>query len=884
MLVSLLICWPATSNAADVSLATLQQTFIVELRINSAATSADFYEVIRDTEGRVFVPAALIFELGEASATVDHDILRLEVISTQQSMVVDPITKTLSVNGQSRPLKPGDFMVSDGILLLDKTLLEGAFDLDVTLSEETQRLRVATNRPWPIDLRIARERRWGQMGNHQEEMAISSVEVRQDYALWGSPQADIDLTQSGKSAIHSALVVGEVGYLTTQVFATGSNGKLSSHRVQAGRTDPEGRAFGIPGLYDMQAGNVQPLRMPLIGTGPSGIGLNFSGQPLDRPVNFDTTLIEGDALPGWDAELMLGQSIVDFMRIGADGRYRFQDIPLGYGTNILRVVLHGPQGQTRERTYRQTVGGDMVPVGKLYARGYALQNSLLPGTPTSKGAIRTEYSGALAVDYGLSKSLTTGFFVAQVPDALERGGTYGGFNARSAVEGMSVGLTLVGQQDPAARGNTQATQWVMAGALADVSLNFSHNHYGEGFHSPVNQSGLIGSQTRLRLGMPLTLPTWPAASPDVPAGVAVPPLVFAGLTLDQTLQRDGSSVVTPSLQLSHAVGNWSLTHMLNYNMAKSRSTDGLYSGQKDGTYRLLGSHTQGAFSLRGSVERRLAPSPGWQTVTMSASYRAGLDTWNSEINHTTSALGYSVNWSHDMGWGFLSVGASWAKSTGFSVGTRLNFTLSGSGGGGVQTSGQYKAMQGQADVKVYNTIPGAAVDEPAGMTLIPAAHLSINGWAEGRQTDTMGQARFLGLSTTDATLITIDRDSLPDNFLVPLRPSIRFWSRPGQSIQLEIPVTESGEIAGRLALDNKQGLVGIQLQAFDEQGKLYSETRSLNDGYFMFDTVYPGRWTVRLGPNQKWRSKRLGGEPTEVTLSATELRVSDVKLNVHAVP
>jgi len=883
-LVILAICWPAMSHAAD-NTASRQETFVVELRINSAASSTDFYDVMRDADGRVFVPAASIFETGEATSAVDRGILRLEVMSTQQSMVVDPSAKTLTVNGKSRPLTLDDFMVGDQVLLINKTLLEETFDLDITLSEEAQRLSVATRRPWPIDLRIARERRWGRMGNQQDEESVTSVDVRQDYSVWGSPQADVAVTQAGSTVNHSALIVGEMGYLTTQIFAAGSNGKLESSRVQAGRTDPEGRAFGIPGLYDLQAGDVQSLRLPLVGSAPAGRGITFSGQPMDRPVNFDTTVIEGDALPGWDAELMLGQSIVDFMRVGPNGRYRFTNIPLGYGTNILRVVLNGPQGQTRERVFRQTVGGDMVPVGKLYTRGFVLQHKLAPGLRSGNGSAQpAPYSGALAVDYGLSKALTTGFFVAQVPDALERGGAYGGFSLRSAVEGMSVGMSLTGQQDPAARGSTQATQWVMAGALSDLSLSFSHDRFGEGFHSAANQSGLLSSLTKLRLAMPFSFPTLAPANP----GSAAPAMAYAGISLDQTVQKDGSRVVTPSLQLSHGAGDWSVTHMLNYNMAKANSSteavgEGGATGQSDGTYRLLGSHTTGMFSIRGSIERRMAPSPEWKSITASVSYRSGIDSWSSEINYAAAAPGYSTSWSRDLGWAFLSVGGSWSKSTGFSVGTSLNFTLSGTGRGSVEMSSRYKAMQGQADVKVYNQSFGAAHDTTRG-EVISAAQLSINRLNNGHQTDAQGQAKFLGLSTTESTLLSIDRDSLPDNFLVPIRPLIRFWPRAGQSIHLEIPVAESGEISGRLALDARQGLAGILLQAVDEQGTLHSETRSLNDGYFMFDTVYSGRWTVRLAPDQKWRSKRLSGAPVSVTLTPSGLRVDNVELNVNAAP
>ena len=868
-------CWPLVSTAADTQRAQLA-SFVVELRINSSVTSSDFYDVIRDAAGRVFVPAAAIFELGEASAAADDTGVRLEVLSTQQSMLVNLVAKTLVVNAKPQRFDPEDFIVSDKVLLVNKVLLEATFDIGLDLSEINQRLSITTNKPWPIDLRIARERSWGRLLNQQEEVGIPSVDVRQDYALWGAPQADVALAQSGKNLSHSALVVGELGYLTTQLFLAGSNGNITSRRIQAGRVDPEGRAFGIPGLYDLQAGDIQPLRLPLIGSGPAGRGISFSGNPLNRPVNFDTTVITGDALPGWDAELMLGQSVLDFKRVGADGRYQFQNIPLTYGANSLRVVLYGPQGQIRERSYQQLVSGDMVPVGQLYTRGYMLQNPGVRSTALGGGTLQaTSYSGALTVDYGLSKALTTGFFLAQLPDALAQTGSYAGVNLRTTFEGAAVALTYTGQQDPAASSPASAAQLALVGGVGVVSLNVAHDRYTKGFHSTANQSGQVSALTRLRVSTPLRWPFSGAAS----YGAVAQSNASASLGLDRTVQASGGVVLTPSLLLSHAVGVAALTHQLIYNLQTAPSS----ATQRDANYRLVGFFARGEFNLRGSIDARVTPSPGWNSAAVSGTYRNGLDTWNTNINFSAGSLSPSANWSRDFGWGYLSVGGGWSKGSGVAVGTSLNFTLSGSGRGSLQMSSQYKATQGQADIHVYQR-PDPAAGERSAATAISSARLSINRSTASQPTDASGQLKLNGLTTTDATVVSIDQDTLPDIFLVPLQPSVRFWPRAGQSIRLQIPVTESGEISGRLALGSQQGLVGFRLQAIDEQGRLHSETRSLNDGYFMFDKVYAGTWVIKLAPNQSWRSKPLVDTFARITLTPGELRVSNVELNVRAAP
>ncbi|RYX96152.1 MAG: carboxypeptidase regulatory-like domain-containing protein [Comamonadaceae bacterium] len=893
--------WPLVSVAADngSSRTARPESFIVEIRLNGVTTSSDFYEVIRDATGRTFVPAATIVELGEGVSTVQAGQHRLDIIPTQQSILVDLAAHQITINGKIRPLTTDDFVISDKVLLLAGTLMENAFDLSFDLSVENQRLSVSTNTPWPIDLRLARERRWGRSANTSEEKGPPAIDVRQDYALWGAPQMDVNLSLSNSRLGYSALMVGEMAYLTTEVFVSGSDENIGSHRIRAGRSDAQGGVFGINGLYDLQIGDVQPLRAPLIGTGPSGKGVTFRGSPMDRPSGFDTTLIEGDALPGWDAELMSGNSLVGFMRIGPDGRYRFDNIPLGYGMNLLRVVLHGPQGQTREALFRQNVGSEMVPVGHVYSQGYWLSSKALRGVASSPSfltygppggdltastAPAGSYSGLFMIDYGLSKSLTAGLLLAQVPDALARKSTYTGLRLRTSIHDFSVGVDVTGQHDPALAGSARATQLRAAGEIGRTTLTASHELYGAGFHSPRNQAGAIKALTNLRLSLPFDLSIASAKSSSPSAATGDWTFFYLSGMLDRTQSFNGDVLLAPSVQLSHSIAGVALTHQVSQNFSSSPgSNDSARSTSQASTYRLIGAHAEGNLALRGSLERDLDPTPGWRSMTLSASLRENDNIWAADLSGAPATTpGVGLSWSRDMGWAFLSSSASYASGSRVSLGLSLNFTLSGSPRTGVGMSSQYKATHGQADVRVYQLrLPGEAsasiTEEP-----LPGASLSVNQSAAPRLTDEQGNARLQGLTTSTSALLHLDQTTLSDSFLVPMQPALRFWPRAGQSIHLEVPVTESGEISGRLTLDEKQALVGVRLQVLNAAGQVHAETTSMNDGYFAFDTVYPGTWQFRLVPGQTWRRLPLQAEPLDVTLVAGELRKTDVEWRVHA--
>lgn len=76
---------------------------------------------------------------------------------------------------------------------------------------------------------------------------------------------------------------------------------------------------------------------------------------------------------------------------------------------------------------------------------------------------------------------------------------------------------------------------------------------------------------------------------------------------------------------------------------------------------------------------------------------------------------------------------------------------------------------------------------------------------------------------------------------------------PNQYKKVYIPVISVGELSGMvyLTLDSKkrgQGRVNIQI--FDKKGKKVTETLSEFDGYFSYLGLKPGKYTVRVDPEQ----------------------------------
>ena len=77
-------------------------------------------------------------------------------------------------------------------------------------------------------------------------------------------------------------------------------------------------------------------------------------------------VVSGIRIAGGDQEDRLSRAQLrrDFRIVGDDGRYEFDEVPVLYGLNLFTSVLHGPQGQRREETWRVYVGPGLIEPGR----------------------------------------------------------------------------------------------------------------------------------------------------------------------------------------------------------------------------------------------------------------------------------------------------------------------------------------------------------------------------------------------------------------------------------------------------------------------------------------------------------------------------------------
>jgi hypothetical protein len=94
--------------------------------------------------------------------------------------------------------------------------------------------------------------------------------------------------------------------------------------------------------------------------------------------------------------------------------------------------------------------------------------------------------------------------------------------------------------------------------------------------------------------------------------------------------------------------------------------------------------------------------------------------------------------------------------------------------------------------------------------------------------------------------VGIDATSLDDPMLTPKTALQVVVPRPGVPAEVQIALVGGGDVEGALMKSGELGFEGVDLELVDSGGKVIATTRTDFDGFFMFDRVAYGRYTLRV--------------------------------------
>ncbi|MDR6833292.1 MULTISPECIES: carboxypeptidase-like regulatory domain-containing protein [unclassified Sphingopyxis] len=697
-------------------------------------------------------------------------------------------------------------------------------------------LRIDTKDKLPFQLAAERRARAAGIRPAAQFDLASLPQASRPYQTWATPSVDVVASagfvsdKRAGSYVQGRYEIFAAGEVIGQSFdarlSSDNKGVPDSLRMRLYRTDPEGRLLGPLKATHYAAGDVSLLSTGLVASSAPGRGAVVTNRPVERPDSFDKTDFRGDLPAGWDAELYRNGQLLAFTSPNGDGRYEFLDVPLQYGSNRFEIVLYGPQGQIRREIKQVQVGMDSIPPQQTwYWAGFAQEDAdLIEFGGRRRGPFRRGWRGTLGAERGLdARTSIAAYAHSLMIEDVRR-------NYAEVALRRSLGPTLleVGGSYADDRGGAVRASWLAAFGETYVRADAMRGWNGfvsDRFLGNINGLYSISVDQAVKLGR------------------TVLPLHFDVRQIDR---RSGIASLEASARASASFRALTFTGQLDWSRTKvpigpdppDNLTASLLANARIGRVRVRG---EARFALSGdSSDTRVALIGEWAGKG-DAEWRAELG-YDRGFDRARVGAGYTRRFNRLQ----LSAFGEVASDGSLAASLSLAFSFGPKPNGGWRVSSEKLASRGQVIADIWMDDNGDGIRQPGEAPLAGVPLTAGHGFIDAA-TDQQGQATIDGLEPFRPVLIGIDAGSLPDPYVQPALPGVVVSPRPGVATRVSLPMAAAGEIEGVVRRDGGNPIEGLSLELVDAEGRVRATTLTEFDGYFLFESVAYGRYTVRLG-------------------------------------
>ncbi|HEX2624102.1 MAG TPA: carboxypeptidase regulatory-like domain-containing protein, partial [Sphingomicrobium sp.] len=185
-----------------------------------------------------------------------------------------------------------------------------------------------------------------------------------------------------------------------------------------------------------------------------------------------------------------------------------------------------------------------------------------------------------------------------------------------------------------------------------------------------------------------------------------------------------------------------------------------------------------------------------------------------------------------------------ASDRSVAAGVSLSFSLDPFRGNFRPTADKL-ASTGSVRARVFEDLNENGLRDP-GEPVATKAMITTGTRPIDRSTDARGELTVGGLTPFVPVAIGIDQTTLDNPALTPSKPAQLVVPRPGVSATVDIALVGGGSVEGIAVHDDHREYEGLDIELVDSAGNVVATTRSDLDGYFLFERVKYGNYTLRL--------------------------------------
>lgn len=778
---------------------------------------------------------------GDLQAQTVHGIF----YDAENTYSLDAQNGFFTVLGQRTDIPEGSVIVRDigqglGDFYVRTDILNQILPLDVELDFSDLTLDINTRKKLPYELEKDRRQRQSSLEDEDEADAPDLEFIPNTYRLFAPHMFNLSeqMAVDGTNGLTSGTTVSGFGdlfgtsadYTANMYYDSGNKPELQDLRLRLTR-----RNFGdgaLPfGLKLAQVGDVSAKPSPLIDKTVFGRGLYLSSASTTTGnQSFDEVTIQGTGQPGWEVEIYRGNELLDFGFIDERGEYRFESVPLQYGRNQMRIVLYGPQGEVIEETRDFQIKTNRLRSGETNFEAGLIdfrQPLFDVDERGPKGGQNEGLSGYLRVNRGINHWLT-GFATLNrtpVDDSAETYATVGAeFNALGGL-GQVEAYKQQGGGEVLDTRFTRSFAGVNTNIRASVFRDFESREAGFGDNAKTFEGEFRAAKSfNLSFGQ---------------TGI--------NFRTRHTKREDGDSNTNTTLQNSLGVGkfNFNNSFIVAHRNNKHESTTGQFSVSTPLSDRL---------HMRTTLDYDVYPKNGLDFSRLNLRY-TDHDKFSATLDarqgiEDSSQTNVTLGAAYDFGTFTGGIDTGWSRQDGFDMLVRASTTFGPDGEDDeyVFTS-EYTGFNTALKIRLFEDLDMDGVFDPEDRP-VEGGRVFVNR-ARSDRSDADGYIEILGAGPPGLVEIKVDQEALPNPFLAGLKDGYRTILRPRTKPLVNYALVQTGSIDGVIRFPDGRAVPGVIIQLLNENGLPVAEATTLSDGYYVFEFVKPGTYTVRAHPSHQ---------------------------------